>query len=949
MSRISSTSVSQTAPRRSGLSTAAVLAFFFVSGGCGLLYQVVWTRKLVLLFGATSYAVGTVLFIFFLGMGLGSLWGARLANRTQRPLFLYGLFEVVIAIWAVVFILLVMWGEGVVVGLLRATAMNRAAGVGLRAALATAFLIVPVTMMGATLPLLTRYVARERRAAGLRVGALYSLNTFGAVAGCALAGFVLLAQLGYTRTTLIGGAANALVGVLAMLLSARRERGLDARASERAAAAPARATTDPAEAPPSAALIAGVYAAFALSGFCSIALEVLWTRLLTIVFTGTTYAYTTMLASLLCGLALGSTAATLIADRTRRHVAWFGMVQALAGFACIATLWLIARSPDMYESLSFDTSRSWEALLRVKFIVSFAVLLAPTFLLGAGFPFAVKAVAGFRGRIGRDVGLLYALNTFGGTVGALAGGFVVIPLLGTHMGILALGAIPATAGILLILGSRRYAFLIPAAAGLALVVMQGPVRMPHVGLTLTERDIPPDNALIHFVEGIEGTVAVTDEPGEGVHTERVLWINGVQATASIEQGVKMNRFQAALPLLLDRPMREGLLMCFGSGITCGTLALHEFDRLDAVEISPEVLDAARFFAEDNLDVMDNPRVTFHVDDGRNYLLTRTRTYDLITFEPMPLALSGVSTFYTREYYALCRSRLNPGGVVSQWIPLHSLTPEIVRSLARTFTDVFPEYAVWYVNADLFFLGSDQPIRIDYARAAERLSDPGLKASLARVELDDVDEVICQFVMGKAGVDAFAGSARIMRDDRPWAEFEAPKHMNTRDVVPSLVQLQGLLEDPTPYVDFSGLDAAAAEEARARIALRARAKREYMRGLLAYRGGMLSAETADGFLAALAIDPDELGSRYYLRDIAENLVAMYLGWSEFENATAFLDKVQAARPDIALFELLRGDVAYAQEQYDAAAAHYRRYIEMGGAASRARERVGEAGAGMAASE
>ncbi len=202
-----------------------VLLFFFVSGACGLLYQVVWTRKLVLLFGTTSYAVSTVLSIFFLGLGLGSVLGGRLADRTSRPLWWYGVFECIIGLWALFFIVSVTYGEGIVVALLKQFEFSRGMGVALRGLLALALLLVPVSLMGATLPLLARFVTRAATVRGMPIGALYTLNTFGAVAGCFVTGFFLVAQFGYTATTLIGAVANVAVGVLAWAVSRQRDAG----------------------------------------------------------------------------------------------------------------------------------------------------------------------------------------------------------------------------------------------------------------------------------------------------------------------------------------------------------------------------------------------------------------------------------------------------------------------------------------------------------------------------------------------------------------------------------------------------------------------------------------------------------------------------------------------------------------------------------------------------
>lgn len=198
---------------------AAALLLFLLSGYCGLVYQVVWTRKLALILGTTSYAVSTVLAVFFLGLAFGSLWGGRLADRTKHPLRLYGIFEIIIGVWAVFFLVAIYAGEGFIVNLLGAAEVSRMAGVVLRALCSAALLFVPVFLMGATLPLLGKYVNRELRVQGRRIALLYSLNTIGAVLGCFSAGFFLLPTLGYNATTYVGAGLNIGIGVIALLMS----------------------------------------------------------------------------------------------------------------------------------------------------------------------------------------------------------------------------------------------------------------------------------------------------------------------------------------------------------------------------------------------------------------------------------------------------------------------------------------------------------------------------------------------------------------------------------------------------------------------------------------------------------------------------------------------------------------------------------------------------------
>ncbi len=910
-----------------------VLAFFFVSGACGLVYQVVWTRKLVLLFGTTSYAVSTVLSIFFLGLGLGSFWGGRLADRTRRPLFLYGLFEVIIAFWAVGFIALIGSGEGVVVSLLQHFGGDRGSGVVLRALLALAFLIVPVSLMGATLPLLSRHAVQRLSAPGRRIGALYSVNTFGAVTGCMLAGFVLIPALGYTRATWLGAALNLAVGVLALWLGRAKLPATEA--------GPATKTETPTA---HRRLGAEILIVFALSGFCALGLEVLWTRLLAIIFIGTTYAFTTVLATILCGIAIGGGVAALWADRGRFPQAALGLAEVLFGFFTLVTLVWFPALPGQLSTYMVDTGYDWNHILREKFFLSFSVLFLPALFSGMTFPLAVRAYMHRAPGLGRGIGRLYAVNTLGGVLGALAGGYLLIPLLGTHKGVLLLAMLLLGGGLVLILDcpgpSKRNKSLLAAATALAVVFMLQALP-PDAGRALTQSYLPEKHREIHYREGVEGTVVVAEPENATSGRDRVLFINAVQATASIEKGVKMNRFQGALPFLFDRDLKRALFMCFGSGITCSTLGLFDLERIDAVEISPDVLEAAPLFKTDNFDVTSNPKIRFVVDDGRNFLLTQRDRYDLITFEPMPLALAGVSTFYTQEFYRLCLDHLTDGGLVSQWVPLHSLDPDVVRSLVYTFTTVFPHYTAWFVNADLFLIGSNQPLTIEYARAAKRLSRGVVQNALRQVGLTDPPELLTGFLMSQDAIGRYlaAGPVQVMRDDRPWAEFIAPRLMYENTVAQTLRELQPFIESPLPLVRYTGIEENA-ESLQSILSQRYRAKQKDFEGLIAYYSGLAGGTPETHFKAALDIDPNDANARYYLREIAKAKGKLFLRWEEIDSGVAFLTDLLRYLPDEPELYLRLGDLQYKGGRIDEAVQSYRRYQALGGDPAIAQRRLAE---------
>jgi hypothetical protein len=343
------------------------------------------------------------------------------------------------------------------------------------------------------------------------------------------------------------------------------------------------------------------------------------------------------------------------------------------------------------------------------------------------------------------------------------------------------------------------------------------------------------------------------------------------------------------------------------------LALSDFDRIDAVEISRDVLEAAPLFQADNYRVFDKPNVQFIIDDGRNFLLTTENTYDVITFEPMPLAVAGVSTFYTREYYELCRARLAPGGLVSQWIPLHSLNLDVVRSLVRTFRSVFPECCVWFVNSDLFVVGSNQPLRVDYARVRQRLAAEQLSNALHAVGLDDPAELLSCYFMGKEALATFAGPGEVMTDDRPWAEFIAPKLIYEQTVEKSLAGLRPLYSPSLDILDTDGLPASEAATVRATLDRRRQARMHDLEGIQSFYGGMIGGDQEQYFLAALATDPDDVTAQSYLGDMATQRVHLFIRWKEFDQAETYLAKILAAMPDAPNLLALRDELVNAKAE------------------------------------
>ena len=430
---------------------------------------------------------------------------------------------------------------------------------------------------------------------------------------------------------------------------------------------------------------------------------------------------------------------------------------------------------DSRTLLLYELGYDWRGHTMTKFVIAFAVLGLPTFLFGTQFPLVSRLATDKAETAGRRVGLLYSMNVVGSIAGALVTGYVLIPLLGTQTSLRLLAGLMAAMGTVLVVRQPRLALsgrIGMGFAAAALVLAATAVTPRDLSKRLHQDWLQQDEIISHYEEGATATVMVGRFPN-GDRPKRIL-VNGSSASNSSEYGLSVNRVQGTIPFLFGRMPRQVLAACFGTGITFGTLSQFDIEHMDGVDISPEVIRAAGEFRDENYDVVNNDRVTIHIDDGRNFLLKSRKKYDVITMEPMPPALAGVSDMYTREFYELCRDHLRPGGIVSQWVPLYFLTLDDVKMLYHTYAEAFPHVMVFYHNFDTFLVGSDEPLRLSPKLFASRIQSKELARDLAAINLAEPEQIFSAFLMGREAVMAFAGDAAIVTDDRPLVEFTGPK-------------------------------------------------------------------------------------------------------------------------------------------------------------------------------
>jgi predicted membrane-bound spermidine synthase len=766
-----------------------LLALFFGSGACALIYQVVWMRALSLTLSVTVYAVATVLCAFMAGLGFGAALAGRMADRLARPLRVFGLVEIGIGLAGLLMPRLLFGLAPIEIWL---TTHFGTTGLGFDAGrflLAMAILLPPCTLMGMTLPLLTRAVVASEDHVGRAAGGLYAANTLGAVAGCVAAGFALIPSLGLQSTSAVAAGINFLIGGIAVVLGDRPS----------GAPRPAEGLTPPrpASAPLHPWLVA---AAFGISGLTALGYEVLWTRALEQFTHNSTYAYTAMLATFLLGIGLGSALCARPADRTPRPLFWFGALELGIGLCVITALlvytrlfWWIPEAASAVGGLG-----SWERVIALLFAVCGITILPSTLCFGATFPFVARAVVDSIETVGRRVALAYTVNTVGSILGALGVGFLLLPLLGLQGSFVALIALNVSLGGALAVFAAPTRLAPAAAAAAALGLVGSLLLLPS---QLFQRSYAERYGnLLMYREQVTDTVMVTED-GQGL----LIRYGDGRGTAGTGTFLE-NRAYAHLAMLPHPSPKRVLQICFGVGNSLASVARYPVDHIDQVELSPGVIDAAPFFRETNRNVLEDPRVNLAIQDGRNFLLTSRDRYDVILLEPPELHTAGVVNLYTKEFYEIAREHLAPGGLISMWINVFMTPVPETRMVLRTMAEVFPHVTVWHdLTAGSWILnGSVDPRPPDLAILTRWFSHPQVRADLATIPLSNPYEVLNLFVMADDEVRAWTRDVPVITDDHTRVDFRVPRSRAAFFGVSNHITNHYLVRQMNFEVDFAGL-------------------------------------------------------------------------------------------------------------------------------------------------
>jgi len=763
---------------------------FFVSGACGLVYEVIWVRQLGNVFGNTVYSASLVTAVFMGGLGIGSYLAGGWADRRARevpaaPLRAYGVAELVIAAAAAA-LAFVLPRAGPLAARLTVYSQDAAgwyepsaASVALRYVAATLLLALPTMAMGATFTLLVRYALRRGVGdAGWKVGALYGVNTAGAAAGACLTDLALVPSLGLSRTLLATALAQAAVGVVALGVAARdrQERASDPVApSERDAPSPGG---------PASPLAAASMTLF-LSGFAALGMELVWFRCLSSALGAFRPVFSVILALILTGIWLGSLVGGAVERRWRRPVELLLVTQGLFVLVALALAGTFTRTTGMQYSL---------AVRAAAYVVG-----VPAFLMGFSMPLAHAIAQDAVGHVGRRTGTLYLANTAGAVAGSAFAGFVLAPRVGSQVSLAIMAICAAAAPVPLVIAARERTRSLLVAVAISAIAsipaIAGWLGLPpgHL-LSHFLPSLPPTERLLAFQEGVSDVVVVTElEDG----SRRLMTSGNFMSTTQVEAQRYMRTFAHVPLLMMDRPT-SALVICFGVGSTLNAVSLHRsLERIDLADLSRNVLDHAAYFASSNQDVLHDARVRVAVNDGRQHLQMQPEaTYDLVTLEPPPIALAGVSALYSREFYELARSRLKPTGMISQWLPAYQTTPDNVLRMVRAFVEVFPEAALLSgYGRELVLIGAKGPsVVLDLDRVERKLrEDPRVAADLAHVEMGSLTELVGSFVADAATLRRATVGVPPLTDDQPTLEYTLLQHAAGRiSRIPSTLFALGTL-------------------------------------------------------------------------------------------------------------------------------------------------------------
>ncbi|NIM13481.1 MAG: hypothetical protein GTO45_15320 [Candidatus Aminicenantes bacterium] len=752
-----------------------LLLLFFFSGFVSLCYQVVWVRELAVIFGKTNAAITVVVSVFMLGLGLGSLfWGKRkITSHTLANTF--ALLQFGIAGGSFILLLVFPYLSQIYQGLVHQLNLSYTLILIFIFFLCAVLMFIPTFLMGGTFPIISQLYIRKEARLGKGIGLLYGINTFGGILGAGLTGYFLIGWMGQKETQLIGIIINILIGTWFLKM----------REPEPVRIEPKKQKSIPKSPNYRIPLQKFLVLAAFLTGFAGLAYEILWTRALATFTSNSIYSFSSILVVFLTGIGIGSYIYSKFLSTRTPSLPLLVVLQFIIFFVAAVTAVFLNDIPILINPFRGLLKYSILRMVFPGLFLSTMIMFLPTLLMGIAFPLICKMYTDSLSHLRARIGKIYFYNTIGSVVGPIAAGFVLIPLVGVVKGLIFIALVNfllALSGSLFIEKSAKKKKWSLAAA----ITFTGVMLFPFI-LGKPSHILPPSifrNPLEHhelkyYKETIDGTVVVVEDKKTGV---RSCYVNNNAVCGVTYDALKVVHYMGHLPMIINPRAKNALIIGFGIGITTSAVAQHPLDDIDCVEICPGVREAAPLFERFNRKVWQNPKVNFIAGDGRNYLLVTRKKYDIISCDPVHPGL-GSGSLYSKEYFDLCKKRMKPGGVISQYLPLHKLTLNDLKTLLTTFYSVFPHSMVWVAQTHGVLIGSPQELHLsfnDIWAVVSRIDDPFFKDSYL---------LASTLLLNQAGIKTFVGNhVLIHSDNHPILEYFSPQSVHSQHHYTNITEL-----------------------------------------------------------------------------------------------------------------------------------------------------------------
>jgi spermidine synthase len=776
------------------------------------------------------------------GLGFGSLYWGKRADRGTNPLKIFGFLQVFTGISSLVIMVFFSVLPSMYQSIYQS--LHASAGVSLVLVFLISFILlfVPTFLMGGTFPVIAKRYVETGTSIGQGVGLLYAINTFGAIAGVTLTGYFLIGYAGQHSTQLIFVCINLVLGCISLILSKNDTSPYRPVPAEDKQIHP--------ESGISPFVVNASLVAAGVMGFCGLALEILTTRALSVFLTNSIYNFTGILVVFLVGITSGSFLFSKFLNHQKNLLLFLGTFQVLTGFYCILTTAFLNDIPLLLHPFK----RNMLEIPLFYFtapglILSIALLLVPATCLGIVFPLFCKLFSSRMTNMGSDIGKVYCANTLGCIAGPLVAAFVLIPLIGVSKGLLVIALICIISGGIFL---RLEKGLKNKASLYLMGILVAGIGIPCIYSTLTKpRLYPPSlfrtnnriDSIAYYKETVEGTVVVNKDLRTGIC---YLYVNNTAVFGITYDAVKVVKMLAHLPFLIEPEAKQVLIIGFGTGITTAEMAKHGIEKIECVEICPGVKEASRFFTAYNNAIVDDPRVTFIDADGRNHLLVSDKKYDVISCDPSHPVL-GSGNLYSKEYFILCKEHLTPNGVISQYLPMHMITRKGFDAIIKTFQSVFPYTSVWLGQSHCVLIGAPRPLNIDFA---------SLKDALARLNdnmFNDPYNVASSLLLDDSTARRMTGGAVLYSDDKPFLDYHSFQVVKDEHWHLNLLELMKYQTEPlNHFTNYTSHD----RETMARYMI---GRELFLHGLIQKNRGYYSLTDLEGaiglFKKAAQINPE----------------------------------------------------------------------------------------------